>query len=188
MPNVNAAQGFKPLRHLGGGVIRHNEYRINTTGSTGFNDNIFTGDVVKMNADGTVESAAAGDMYLGVFAGCQYTSSDGSVQFSRNWVASTAVKSGTEIVAWVYDDPMIAYEVQAATAASTDVGAVVDIVVGTGNAVTGQSGSSIDVSDTTTSGGFRIMRLVPRPDNAFGAYAKLEVVPAAATLKATAGV
>lgn len=181
MANTNAPQGFKPTRHLGGGVIRANEYLINTSGTTGFNDAIGSGDPVILNADGTIEIAAAGATVTGIFNGCQYLASDGSVQFSRNWVASTAVKTGSQIQAYVYDDPMIAYEIQANTAASTDVGVVCDFVVGTVNATTGQSATYADVSDTT-GGSLRILRLVPRPDNAWGAYAKIEVQIAASTL------
>lgn len=184
MANTNAPQGFKPTRHLGGGVIRAAEYLINTSGTTGFNDNIGSGDPVILNADGTLEIAAAGGNIFGIFNGCQYLASDGSVQFSRNWVASTAVKTGSEIKAYVYTDPMIAYEIQANTAASTDVGAVVDFIVGTPNATTGQSTTYADVSDTT-GGQLRVLRLVPRPDNAWGAYAKLEVQIAGSTLNGT---
>lgn len=188
MANTDAKSGFKPLRHLAGGVIRANEYFINTSGTTGFNDNIFSGDVVALNADGTIETAAAGAVTLGIFEGCYYIASDGSVVFTRNWVASTAVKTGSKIRAMVFDDPNIAFEVQAATAASTDVGLVVDHVVGTGNATTGTSGSYIDVSDTTTSGGWRVLGLVDRVGNDWGAYAKVIVKPAATTLTNATGV
>lgn len=181
MANTNAPQGFIAKRHLGGGTVRHNEYLINTSGTTGFNDNIGCGDPVIMNADGTLEIAAAGGGAFGVFDGCQYIASDGSVVFSRNWVASTAVKSGSQIKAFVYDDPMIAYEIQANTAASTDVGAVVDFIVGTPSTLTGQSTTYADVSDTI-GGSLRVLRLVPRPDNAWGAYAKIEVQIAGSTL------
>ena len=181
MPNVNAPSGLKPVRHLGGGVVRANEYLINTSGSTGFNDNIFSGDPVVLNADGTIEIAPAGAPPTGVFHGCNYVASDGSIVFTRNWVASTAVKAGSQIQAYVYDDPMIAYEIQANTAASTDVGVLCDFVVGSGSALTGQSACTADVSDTT-GGSLRVLRLVPRPDNAYGAYAKLEVQIPASTL------
>lgn len=182
MANTNAPQGFKPLRHLAGGVIRANEYLIATSGTTGFNDNIFTGDAVAINGDGTIEVAVAGAVALGIFAGCYYTASDGSIVFTRNWVASTAVKTGSSIRAMVFDDPNIAYEVQAATAAATDVGLVVDHVVGSGNATTGTSGSYLDTTDVTTSGGWRVLGLVDRVTNEWGAYAKLVVKPALTTL------
>ncbi len=181
MANTNAPQGFKPVRHYGGGVVRANQWLINTSGTTGFNDNIYSGDPVILNADGTIEIAAAAAGFLGVFDGCEYVAADGTPVFSRRWPASTSVLSGSSIKAYVYDDPMIVYEIQANTAAATDVGLVCDFVVGSGNATTGQSGTYADPSDTT-GGSLRILGLVPRADNAYGAYAKILVLSASATL------
>jgi hypothetical protein len=79
MANVDAAFGARPVRHLTGGQIRANEYKI----ASGTSSNIFTGDFVKLLATGYVDVAAAGDRILGVFAGCQYTATDGEVKFAR---------------------------------------------------------------------------------------------------------
>lgn len=188
MANVDAKSGFKPLRHLGGGVVRASEYLINTSGTTGFNDNLFTGDPVVLNADGTIEIATNNTAaVLGIFYGCQYIASDGSVVFSPNWVASTAVKAGTTIKAMVYDDPNISFEVQATTCASTDIGLVCDFVIGTGNTTTGRSGGYIDQADTTN-GSFRILRLIERAGNEYGAYAKVEVLNTSATLRSATSI
>lgn len=180
MANTNAPQGFKAMRHLGGGEVRTEEFLINTSGTTGYNDSIFCGDPVLLNADGTMEIAAAGAGWTGVFDGCQYVASNGSIVFSRYWPASTAVLSGSEIKAWIYVDPMISYEIQADTAAATDVGLTCDFIVGSGSTQTGQSATYADPSDTS-GGSLRILRLVPRPDNAWGAYAKIEVLNALPT-------
>jgi hypothetical protein len=189
MANTNAPFGFKPVRHLAGGTIRSNEYTINTSGTTGFNDNIFCGDAVVLNADGTIEIGAVANRVTGIFDGCQYVASDGSIVFSRNWVASTAVKTGTSITCWVYDDPNIVFEVQATTYAATDKGLIIDHVVGTGNTSTGQSGSYADMGDTTvTSGGFRVLGLVPRVGNEVGSYARIEVKMSDSTLASTVSV
>lgn len=176
MANANNPSGFKPLRHMGGGVIRSQAFNINTSGTTGFNDSIATGDLVKLNADGTIEAGANGDgVALGVFDGCDYTASDGSKVFARRWPASTAVLSGSVITAHVYCDPMITYEVMTNTCAATDVGAVSDVVVGTSSTVTGQSASYVDVADVTN-GVARILKIIDRPDNAVGAYCRVEVL------------
>lgn len=189
MANVNAPNGFTPLRHLGGGVVRSEAYQINTSGTTGFNDTIRQGDVVKMNTDGTIELAAAGDTFLGVFDGVQYTASDGSEVFDTQWTASTAVKTGTTIKALVYVDPMISYRVQASTAAQTDVGNNFDLAAGTGSSVTRKSGSYLDQSTgSTISAQFRLLRIIDEPDNAAGAYAKVEVLPVESSYKLAAGV
>ena len=44
MANVDAAFGARPVRHLTGGQIRTNEYKI----ASGTSSNIFTGDFVKL--------------------------------------------------------------------------------------------------------------------------------------------
>ncbi len=180
MANADRAQGFRPMRHLTGGVIRNNEYQILTSGTTGYNDNIFSGDVVKLNTDGTIERAAAGDTNLiGIFDGVQYVASDGSIVFSRNWVASTGVKTGSQIKALVYDDPNITYYVQTATGTAFTqamVGSNGDFVAGTGVASTGQSADELDISAVgSATANFRIIALVDEVNNALGEHAKVEV-------------
>ena len=67
MANKDAAFGFKPTRHLSGGLIRAEEYAIANNASA----SIFTGQVVEAVAGGGIEAAAAGDtQQLGVFGGC----------------------------------------------------------------------------------------------------------------------
>lgn len=181
MANADRPNGFVPMRHLAGGVIRPSEYRINTSGTTGFNDTIYSGDVVKMNTDGTIELAAAGDTtLLGIFDGCQYIASDGEVKFSRYWPASTAVLTGSTIKAFVYDDPRITFRVQTATGANFTQameGANADFVYAAGSAFTGQSASELDISAPgSATANFRILRLIEEVDNAYGeAHAKVEV-------------
>ena len=139
--------GFTPLRHMAGGVIRANAYQILTSGTTGFNDNFYTGDMVLLNSDGTIEIGAAGSgaTAIGIFAGCTYVaSSDNTIKFAPNWPASTAVITGTTITAYVYDDPNITYDVtsDATTVVAQDmVGMNADHVVGTGSNFTGSAGS-----------------------------------------------
>ena len=48
MANVDAAFGMRPVRHLTGGQIRANEYKI----ESGTSSNIFTGDCVKLLGTG----------------------------------------------------------------------------------------------------------------------------------------
>lgn len=171
--------GFTPVRHLTGGVIRANAYEILTSSTTGFNDNIFTGDVVAFNGDGTIETMTAGagsasaPVLLGIFAGCQYVQSNGTVVFAPNWVASTACLAGSKITAWVYDDPMIIFAVttDSATACTlATVGLNADHVVGTGSAATGQSGSYLNLASGTgtATATFRLLRIIDMPGNPVG--------------------
>ena len=172
--------GFTPLKHQTGGIIRANAYYIKTSGTTGFDDNIFSGDVVAMNADGTIETMTAGagsataPVLIGIFAGCQYTpSSDNTPKWAPNWVASTAVVTGSSIIAWVYDDPYIVFGVtsdDATVSAQLDVGLNADHVVGTGNTTTGQSGSYLNMASGTgtATATFRIVGITDMPGNVIG--------------------
>jgi hypothetical protein len=177
MANVNSPNGFWPSRHLNGGIIRANEYEI----ADAYASNIFSGDIVKLATTGYIQVAAAGDTNLiGVFQGVQWTAADGEFKFSRYWPASTSVKSGTKIKAFVYDDPNIAFAVQTytGTAYTKDMeGGNVDLKAATaGSTSTGQSGMEADISlVTTTTANLRVIKLIDRPDNALGVNAKIEV-------------
>lgn len=170
MANVDGAFGLRPVRHRSGGVIKMSEYSIASAYST----SIFIGDVVEMTGTGrNIQVAAGGNVdNIGVFAGCRYVNAQGEQVFSRYWPASTVASS---IVALVYDDPNIIFEGQCDTLAEGDVGALADYDDGAGSASTGLSGREVVASVTGTTGKtLRIERLVPRPDNAYGAYAKAE--------------
>lgn len=170
MPSNNP-YGFVPTRHLSGGLIRANEYRIASTSGT----TIGTGDPVKLLSTGYIDQAAAGDRILGIFAGCQYTATDGSVVFSKHWPASTTLQTGSICRAMVFDDPQILYRVQSGgTMTFANAGELADHVVGTVNTTTGQSGAYLNSSTGTGAAGFRIHRLIDEPGNS-GAYASIEV-------------
>ena len=162
-----AAHGFKPLRHLSGGQIRTNEYSIAIDYATA----IYTGDPVKFVAAGTIELAAAGNVILGVFQGVSYAKSDGEVVFTKYWPG--AVAGATNVVALVIDDPMVAYSVfddgDSDFLTLADQGGCANHVAGTGSTVTGLSGDMLDTSDASNAvAGFKILRVVNRPGNAYG--------------------
>ena len=101
MANTDAPNGLKPVRHIAGGTIRPNEYKI----PSGYNTAIFTGDAVKLLSSGYVAVAAAGNRLLGVFAGCSYPNSSGEQVFSRQWTASATTQGTVDVTAYIYDDP-----------------------------------------------------------------------------------
>ena len=122
MSNVNAPNGFVPLRHLTGGVIRANEYPI----ANGYAANLASGDLVTLATDGTVVRGTAGGVALGVFYGVEYIATDGSVKFEKVWNNGTVTKDSANAKAYVYDDPNITYKVQTnGTFVATAVGALV---------------------------------------------------------------
>lgn len=177
MANANAPTGLSPARHLTGGEVRLSEhYSI----ASGYSTSIFRGDPVELTAtSGQIQVAADNNVdNLGVFWGCSYIDSAGNPVFKPYWPAST---TATSIVAYVYDDPNIEYEIQADTCTVAAIGQLVDFSVATastGSTVTGLSGYFADLTTGTATTGknLRIMGIVNRPDNVAGQYAKIRVV------------
>jgi hypothetical protein len=76
------------------------EYSI----ASGYAVGLGLGDPVKLTTDGTIIRASNDTAdSIGVFAGVNYTDSDGKPQFKKNWTAST---TATNIKALVDDQPM----------------------------------------------------------------------------------
>lgn len=179
MSNIDGAFGLRPVRHINGSCIHNNEYSI----ASGYSTNIFYGDAVEMTGTGRNVAVSVGGNVdsIGVFQGCRYVNAQGEQVFSKYWPASTVA---TEVVALVVDDPDVIFEGQCDTLAAGDIGALVDYDDGAGAAFTGLSGREVVGSSTGTSGkALRVIRLVPRPDNAYGAYAKAEFMFAEHALK-----
>jgi len=120
MANRDAPMGLVPAYHLGGGCpSRNSGYKI----ASAYNTSIFHGDIVKLTGTGKeIALSTAGDVAVGVFAGCEYVATDGSVVFSKYWPASTVTNGSIAAKAYVYDDPDIVFKVQ-----DSDAGAAVDI-------------------------------------------------------------
>jgi len=162
-----------------GGEIRTNDYSI----ATNYNVKMHHGDPVILTGTGrnVAIGGAGAEETLGVFAGCSYLDSSGKQKHSPYW---TGEITNTNIVAHVYDDPYLVFEVQADTIAEGDVGNQMDLAEGTGNDTSGQSGAYLDESTKGTTGaGFLVLGLVNREGNAYGAYAKVEAVWAENTVK-----
>lgn len=174
MANINAPFGFRPVRKLGGGEITTNIYSIATNYATA----IYDGDPVEMSGTGrNVEIAEADNSdNIGVFKGCTYKTATGEIVYSHYWPGVSDGK--TEIKAYVIDDPDVIFEIQADSCAESEIGVLGDWNLGSGSTLTGLSGAYATVSGVTATTGepLRVMRLVDRPDNAYGAYAKIEVM------------
>lgn len=183
MANVDSPFGFVPSRHMSGSPIRTNKYTI----TSGLAENIFNGDLVILTTDGVITPHTATETNnLGVFAGVSYTASDGSYKFSEYWPSGT---TGTNIIAYVYDDPYIVYKVQSdGSPAQTDLGACADVVADAGSTTTGQSGFQLNSSMGSGTATCKIIGLYESPENAFGANAVVEVLINEHILKATAGI
>jgi hypothetical protein len=110
-------------------------------------------------SDGTRSGTVDGISLLGIFAGVQYLDSTGKPTISPFFTGGT---TGTEIVAWVYDDPETLFDVQynnpsAGTTVQTAVGEECDFVVASpgGSTSTGLSNTLLTAIQAT-SGQFQI--------------------------------
>lgn len=163
MSSTSAPFGFRPSYH-NSGQMRPKAYVIAST----YAANIFSGDPVKLTdngviqlgtSDGTRSGTTDGITLLGIFAGCQYLDALGKPTISPFWPSGA---TGTEIVAWVYDDPETLYDVQytnpsAGTTVQTAVGEECDWTVASpgGSTQTGLSTTQLTAIQST-SGQFQI--------------------------------
>ena len=163
MSSVSAPFGFRASYHNSGQIIAK-AYTI----ISGYNQNVFQGDPVKLvntgsitlgSSDGTRSGTTNGISLLGIFAGCQYIDALGVPTVSPYWPAGI---TATEITAWVFDDPEILFAVQydnpsSGTTVQTDVGKECDWTVASpgGSTRTGLSDTKLSAT-VGTSGQFQI--------------------------------
>lgn len=156
--------GMRPAYHPSG-EIPVAAYTI----ASAYGTAIYKGNPVILNTNGTIVVGTTAADVLGIFAGVQYTDATGKPVYSPYWPAST---TATDIVAYVYVDPNIVYEVQSnGSIAQTAVGDQADFVnPGTGSATTGLG--SCTISSTLAGAGvqaqLRIVGFSLAPDNAPG--------------------
>ena len=163
MSSISAPFGFRASYH-NSGQMRPKAYVIAST----YAANIFSGDPVKLTdngviqlgtSDGTRTGTTDGISLLGIFAGCQYLDAGGKPTISPFWPTGA---TGTEITAWVYDDPETLFDVQynnpsAGTTVQTAVGEECDWTVASpgGSTQTGLSNTYLTAIQAT-SGQFQI--------------------------------
>ena len=167
MANQDAAFGLRPIRRIGGTPYTggQSRYRI----AANYGTAIFQGDMVMQVTGGTVEIHADGGTVpiVGVFNGCQFTDpTTGEQKFSNFYPAST---NASDIIAFIIDDPMVVFEVQADAAFPiADLFGNFDIVYTTaGSTTTGISGSELKVSDggTATTLSLKAIDISQDPEN-----------------------
>ena len=158
MANKDAPFGLRYVRNLQGNYNSSGQsrYRITTADQTN-TTSIFQGDIVTQNTAGIVTriaradgGSATSDIILGVFNGCFFTDPTTSKPtFSNRWPGNAA----TDAIAFIYDDPMDVFEVQADAAFPVaDLFGNFDIVdnTGTGSTDSGISFVELDVSTGAT--------------------------------------
>lgn len=150
MANKDAAFGLKPVRMIGGAPYSggQSRYRI----AAAYDTSIFQGDMVTQVTGGHVALHADGGTVpvVGVFNGCQYTDPTSGEQVYSNYFPADT--NASDIIAFVIDDPMVVFEVQADAAFPiADLFGNFDIVYTTaGSTTSGVSGAELKVTDGGT--------------------------------------
>jgi len=167
MANKDAAFGMRPVGRIGGTPYTggQSRYRI----AANYGTAIFQGDMVMQVTGGGVEVHADGGTVpiVGVFNGCQYTDpTTGEHTFSNFYPAST---NAADIIAFIIDDPMVVFEIQADAAYPiADLFGNHDIVYTTaGSTTTGISGAELKVTDggTATTFPLKAIDISEDPEN-----------------------
>lgn len=168
MANILAPFGFSPEGTLGGAGpnFRLSERKIISSNGTA----IYSGDAVVSVNTGYIQQATAGSVQIaGIFWGCKYLSvSQGRKVWSRYWPGSDA---NGDVSAYVIDNPDATFLVQSTQAnpiAFASLNANVQLSVGTGNTLTGQSGMGITTPASTSTLPFIITGFVTDPSGANG--------------------
>lgn len=142
--------------------------------TSGYGTSILKGQAVQYSPNAGVilpvlDTTTNSGLVSGAFAGVEFTDTTGRRRVSNNWPAST---TGTEIVAYFYNDQQIVYEIQTdATIAQTSIGNEANLSNFTaGSTVTGLSRMTLSASlvGSGSAGQFRIVDIAPYPDNNWG--------------------
>lgn len=144
MANADIVDGFKPF----GRIEQQNSYIAQSA--------IYKGDMLKLNAAGTVERCAAGDASIGV-------------------AVSNAAATETVLVADSPDQLFVGQVAGSEIDAQTDIGLNCDIIVAAADTTYKRSGMELDASTlaVTSTLACRVERIVKAPDNALGANVKV---------------
>jgi hypothetical protein len=177
MSATSAPFGLRPAFHPSGldraAALANGIQAVSTSGnvSLGYATTILKGQPVKMNTGGYIVVAAAGDAFLGAFAGVEWTDATGRRRVSNYWPASESFQVGS-VVAYYYQDPNIVYEIQSdGTLAQTSIGDEADLSNTTaGSTTTGLSQATLSNSlvGSGSNAQMRIIDIAPYPDNAWG--------------------
>jgi len=173
MSATNAPFGLRPA-YFPTGLERAQAITNGIT--SGYGSNILKGQPVVYGTTanggtlGTVIPAAATGAVTGAFAGVEWTDTTGRRRVSNYWPAST---TGTNIVAYFYNDLNIVYEIQTdATISQTSIGNEYNFSnITAGSTTTGLSACTLGVSTAAGSGNqaqMRVVDIAAYPDNNWG--------------------
>lgn len=172
MANIDSPFGLRPIAKQGsapGGTTGTTKYKISSGASA-----LFTGDPVKLKADGSIEvkggAGAITGAISGVFMGCFYTDPTTSKPTFRNNYPDGLAAS--DAIAFISDDPDQLYIAQQDSVGSNVVAADLhtnaNMVMAAGSTTTGMSKAEIDSSTAATGNAtfmLKIMDFYDTPSN-----------------------
>lgn len=142
MANTNAPFGFSQSATVGGPVnFRIRNYKIASSYATA----IYSGDAVISVNTGYIQQATASTVAMtGIFYGCSYYSTSQKKTVWNNYYPGS--DAGGDVTAFVCDDPTATFIVQAGgtNVGQAKVGQNIQLNVGTGSTLTGQSGMYVE--------------------------------------------
>ena len=202
--------GFKPINLEGGRVYSGATRKLPI--ASGYAQNIGYGDLVILQADGTIArldittgaKAAFANPVIGIFLGCSYSQDSGLKYslWSQSWTSGTVASNAYAIIA---DDPNVLFQVlvtnagtayTASGATAADVGANLGYYQAAGtssaliNTATGDSVVSANLASkaTTATLPFRVVDVVPDTALSDGTFQEIIVAytpPSMAVTQAT---
>ena len=183
-PTVSAPYGLKPVNLIGGQVFAGATRQMQI--ASGYNTNIFYGDLVKRISDGTIEkdTGTATATPCGIFLGVSFTNaSTGQVQQQQFYPASQQIKSGTQIFAVVADDPDTLFQVVSCSSGTTvaamgisAIGNNIELIQNSGSTTTGNSAVAINEGTQTTTSSLPIRIIDVVRDTATGTDSFVEFI------------
>ena len=176
MSATSAPFGLRPAYHPSG-CSRAREYSM----SASYNTAIYKNSPVTLVSN-LINLASYQADWLGSFAGVTYTDNTGKPVVTNFWPG--AVSGATNIVAWVFDDPLQVFDIQANGSIAQSIGRQIDFdsgSIGSGSTATGLS-TAMAASALVAAGvqaQLRVVDVNQAPTNAWGdAYTVLQVVNA----------
>ena len=162
MANIDSPFGLRPIAKQGsapGGTTGTTKYKISSGASA-----LFTGDPVKLKADGSIEvkggAGAITGAISGVFMGCFYTDPTTSKPtFRNNYPDGLAA---TDAIAFISDDVNQLYIAQqdANDIGAADLGNNAEMIMAAGSTTTGMSKAEIDSSTAATGNATYMLKIL----------------------------
>ena len=181
-PTVSAPYGLAPVNRIDGMPYAGATRQIPIAAS--YATAIFYGDTVKLDTSGflVADTGTNNATPVGVLVGCQYVNSSGQKVQGQYYPASASTATNYAM-AYVIDDPMVAFKVAVvstgttmATVGRAVVGANMALVQNTGSTVTGDSNVAVLSTSAATTNTLPVRVIDVVPETATGADAFAEVI------------